>query len=379
MQLLFPVLAVLVTGVTSQAPKKCNADNCLRAIIASGQSPFPASASKDCMSAFVETVTVTPAAVTRTFSSTNTAPLVTVTNTVSTVTQTFIQTASSSTSTTLTQVFSTTDITIVPVTVTEISTPVVTRTDTVTTIVATQTQACPNARRFLPIARNAMRVDGRDSEDTIILWRKKDNTLETITGHALAARATVASVPRYASACSGIARYSSACSCIGITSRTTYITASPSTVSTTLFATTTPTSVTLQTSTSVSLVTVTTTIVIQATTSTTATETSTILISTTITETSPDTSTAVEPNTVTLLVTATTSASNCVQTCALEPNTRTGTYCRDNSLCYYTEKSCTIQPDSSACFKLCTGSCAAAGFMPSRNRCVIYGPCCQGI
>jgi len=203
----FFLVPAIATLAAAQIIATCARDNCLRAVIASNGKPGPSQASADC-SSFLR-ATVTPATVTST--------------TVSFAT-----------------------VTAAPVTVTSTTTGAV----TVSQFTATTITVIPQ----VPVrARNpAQQADNGPSD-------------HRITGFApIAARqktVSPASIPAYASPCSGAARYSSACSCIGVT-RTTSTVAAPRTTTTSI-STVTVTPTVLQTQTQTQ--TLTTTVVTTAT------------------------------------------------------------------------------------------------------------------
>ncbi|MCJ1437630.1 hypothetical protein MMC27_007017 [Xylographa pallens] len=198
----------------------CNANNCLRAVVASDHTPGPSSASKDCSSFFKKTVT--PATVTSTAT-------VYVTTTAATATLININTIQATT-------LETVQITTVPtiqVTIVETAVPIQTVLSTVLTTVTDDFTVTVVDKREVSASGMRHMLDYK--------------------GIALEPRQmTVApsSIPAYASACSGTSQYSSACSCIGVTPTTTTVTAPTTTTTKTITVSNTATS-TVQASTTI--------------------------------------------------------------------------------------------------------------------------------
>ncbi|KAI6707882.1 hypothetical protein JHW43_009592 [Diplocarpon mali] len=358
------IAVVALSAGSVQATSRCFADNCLRAVIASSQKPFASSALKDCLSALVTTVTVTPTPVTSLVRVTQTAASVTVTRTISasTVVSTTVSQTSYQTST---QVISTTRTSSVSFTITQTVNPVVTATTyaSVTTTVTSVVPCGGTKKRFVKLARNG--------EEKKLVWFTKPGLLvQPATRRAVE---TPLAYPSYASACSGTARYSSACSCLGLTLKTTTTTAIASTKTSTAYATTTPTTTTLVTQVSSSAVTVTTTIVVLVTTSTTSTSVSVVSVPVTVTSAIPIATLVTQ--TVTVGVTATSTAAGCATTCPADSSYLIEEFCYDGSSCDITPV-CEIFPNMDACFARCGGPCLGASYDESTLYCNIFNDCC---
>ncbi|MCJ1296775.1 hypothetical protein MMC34_008342 [Xylographa carneopallida] len=198
----------------------CNANNCLRAIVASSHTPGPASASKDCSSFLKKTVT--PATVTSTAT-------VYVTTTASTATLTNVNTIQATTLETI-------QITTVPtiqITTLETAVPVQTVLATVLTTITDDVTVTVLAKRAVSASGMRHMLDYKS-----IPLEPRQMTVAP------------SSIPAYASACSGTSQYSSACSCIGVTPTTTTVAAPTTTTTKTITVTNTATSI-IQASTTV--------------------------------------------------------------------------------------------------------------------------------